>query len=259
MKKRTVFGLVFIFLLFVFAELLARAYYYRKPASSVLASYELVRSVKRSIFNKPKIGPYDNRNHYAARPRLSKAENDSIAAEMKRANYYIYYPWVEFSYGNIHGKYVNAYDRMRISVPDVSGNSTNPIKIMFLGGSTMFGYNVTDSETIPSYFVREYQNRGGRPIKVMNYGTPNYFSYQELIQLADHLFRGNKPDIVIMLDGLNEGVAAFASYYRHPWNAPQMQQLLNPDLYHYPKNYDYYHFPDSSKIGEVSLGLPRSD
>jgi hypothetical protein len=74
MKKRIAFGLVFVFLFFVFAELLARAYYYRKPASSVLASYELVRSVKRSIFNKPKFGPYDNKNHYAARPGLAFAD-----------------------------------------------------------------------------------------------------------------------------------------------------------------------------------------
>jgi hypothetical protein len=164
----------------------------------------------------------------------------------------MYHPGVEFSYGSLHGKYVNAHDRVRTSVPDASGTSTRPITIWFLGGSTMFGYNLTDAETIPSAFVRAYQKRGGPPIKVMNYGTPNYFSYQELIQLADNLFRGNIPDIVIMLDGLNEGAAPFASYYRNPWNTPQLQQLLNPEIYHYPKSYDYYHFPDSSKIGEVS-------
>jgi hypothetical protein len=248
-KKKFFFGLLFIVILFLLFELFARAYYYRKPAKSSFASYELLRSVKHAITDTRK--KIDNTNHYTVRPQLSKAENDSIAAETRRANYYIYYPWVEFSYGNIHGQYINAFQRVRKSIPDVSSDAPNPIKVWFLGGSTMFGFNLTDAETIPSAFVREYQKHEGRPIKVMNYGTPNYFSYQELIQLADNLYRGNVPDIVIMLDGLNEGAAPFASYYRNPWNTPQIQQLLDPDLYHYPQGYDYYHFPDSSKIQQV--------
>src|SRR6478609_3795804 len=119
MTKKIIYTLIFVFALFLLAELIARAYYYRKPAQSRLAAYELLRSVKHSIFDRRK--KIDNTNHYTVRPQLSKAENDSISAEMKRANYYIYYPWVEFSYGNILGKYVNAHDRVRASVPDVSG------------------------------------------------------------------------------------------------------------------------------------------
>jgi len=250
MKKKIIYSFIYIILLFLFAELIARAYYYRKDADSSLATYELLRSVKHAIFDHPKnIG---NINHYTVRPQLSKSENDSIAAETNRANYYIYYPWVEYSYGEIQGKYVNVHNRIRKSVPDISGSSEKPIRIWFLGGSTMFGYNLTDEETIPSSFVREYQKRGGPPISVMNYGTPTYFSYHELIQLADNLFKGNKPDVVIMLDGLNEGIAPFASYYRNPANTPKLQQMLDPDIYHYSKDYDYYHFPDSSKIEEIS-------
>jgi len=214
-----------------------------------MALYELTHSVMHALFNREKI---DNTNHYTIRPQLSHAENDSIAAETRNANYYIYHPWVEYSYGELAGKYVNVHNRIRRSVPDVSAPSNNPIRIWFLGGSTMFGFNLTDEETIASAFVREYQKRGGSPINVMNYGTPTYFSYQELIQLADNLFRGQKPDIVIMLDGLNEGIAPYASYYRNPVNTPKLQQMLYPDIYHYPKGYDYFHFPDSSKIEEVS-------
>jgi hypothetical protein len=249
MARKIIYFFILIFFLFVFAELIARAYYYRKPVESRMALYELIRAVKHSIFNREKI---NNSNHYAVRPQLSHAENDSIAAETKRANYYIYRPWVEYSYGELMGKYVNVHNGVRRSVPEVSAPSNNPIRIWFLGGSTMFGFNLTDEETIPSAFIREYQKRGGPSISVMNYGTPTYFSYQELIRLADNLFRDNKPDIVIMLDGLNEGVAPFASYYRNPVNTPKLQQMLHPDVYHYPKDYDYYHFPDSSKIEEVS-------
>src|SRR5215831_14156559 len=210
MARKIIYFFIFVFFLFVFAELIARAYYYRKAVESKIALYELIRSVKHSIFNREKI---NNTNHYAVRPQLSHAENDSIVAETKRANYYIYHPWVEYSYGELVGKYVNVHNRVRRSVPNVSAPSNSPVRVWFLGGSTMFGFNLTDEETIPSAFVREYQKRGGPPISVMNYGTPTYFSYQELIQLSDNLFRGEKPDIVIMLDGLNEAIAPFASYY----------------------------------------------
>ena len=249
--KRVFFGLIFLLLLFLLTELLARAYYYRKTARSPLASYELLRTAKRSIFNSGK-KTIDNTNHYTVRPNFSKAENDKVAAETREANYYIYYPWIGFSYGNIRGKYVNASDKSRKTVPEQSAPGNDPFEVWFLGGSSMFGYNLTDSETIPSAFVRTYQNHGGPPIKATNYGTPNYFSYQELIFLADNLFRGKRPDVVIMMDGLNEGAAPFASYYRNPWNTPQLQEMLNPELYDYPDGYDYYHFPDSSKIKQVS-------
>ena len=255
MKKRILFSLIFIALLFLLAELFARAYYYRKPAKSISALYELMRTTKRALFNKsPKKG-IDNSNHYLIRPGVSKEVNDSIAAENRIANYSIYQPWIEFRFGNIHGKYVNAFDQVRKSDPEISAPGGDPLIVWFLGGSTMFGHNLTDAETIPSAFVREYRQRGGRPIRVVNYGTPFYFSYHELIQLSDNLFRGKRPDVVIMLDGLNEGAAPFASYTRNPFHTPRMQELLNPELYSYPEKFDYYRFPDSTKIQEVSQGI----
>jgi len=117
----------------------------------------------------------------------------------------------------------------------------------------MFGYNVTDEETIPSAFVREYQRRNtGTSIKVVNYGVPLYYSYHELILLADKLFTGNKPDIVIMLDGLNDCGSPYAALSRNPFNTPRMQQTLNPELYKYPENFTYANWPDSTKIPEAS-------
>src|SRR5437763_3158717 len=248
MAKKILYFFIFVLLLFVFAELIARAYYYRKPVEQRIALFELLHSLKYAIFKNEKI---NNHNHYAIRPQLSHAENDIIAAETRTANYYIYHPWVEYSYGELVGKYVNVHDGIRKNVPHISAPSHNPIRVWFLGGSTMFGFNLSDEETIPSAFVRAYQRRGGLPISVLNYGTPTYFSYQELIQLSNNLFRGEKPDIVVMLDGLNDGIAPLASYYRNPVNMPKLQQMLDPGMYHYPKNYDYYHFPDSSKMEEV--------
>ena len=70
----------------------------------------------------------------------------------------------------------------------------------------MFGFNVLDYETIPSQFVQLYKERfhDGKSIRVYNYGTPTYYSYQELILFSNLVYNGHKPDIVVFLDGIND-------------------------------------------------------
>ena len=238
MRRNLLYSIVTLLIILIMVELCARAFYYRKPASSTLASAELLRSVKRLIVKPTKNRP-NNSNHYLIRPQVSKEINDSIAAETARTNYSIYQPWSEFRFGDVNGKYVNVNNQVRKSVPD-TGRSL----VWFLGGSTMFGFNVTDEETIPSAFARM------SGMKVVNYGTPYYYSYHELMFLTDKLYRGERPEVVIMLDGLNDCYAPYASINRHPFNTPMMQELMNPELYEYPSRFSYYQFPDSTKIKE---------
>jgi lysophospholipase L1-like esterase len=89
---------------------------------------------------------------------------------------------------------------------------------------------VTDAETIPSFFVRAYQTKypGGRPIQAVNLAMPSYYSYQELILLADRIFRDDKPDMVIMLDGLNDVFQANASFLRAPVYTPGIGGQIHP-------------------------------
>jgi hypothetical protein len=251
MKRKIFFYLFFLIALFLVAEIIARAYYYGKPAEKAFASYQLLRDVKHAVFPSKQHMP-DARSEYFIRPNISKAVNDTIAMETQKVNNMIYQPWIAFSSPNGDGRYVSVTDRVRNSMPSAAGGTEpDTTRVWFLGGSTMFGLGVTDAETIPAAFVKLWQQRVGRPISVMNYATPLYYSYQELMVFADKLFRGNRPQIVIMLDGLNDGAEPYGAYLRNPYNAPIMQQLLNPELYHYKKDFSYSGWPDSPSRQKV--------
>lgn len=78
---------------------------------------------------------------------------------------------------------------------------TNKKKVFVFGGSTTFGYGVSDSETIPSY-LQGYLNSD--KYAVFNFGRGFYYSKQQLVFFIQLLNKGFKPDIVISIDGVNE-------------------------------------------------------
>ncbi|MFI5365542.1 MAG: hypothetical protein ACHQ4J_07965 [Candidatus Binatia bacterium] len=75
--------------------------------------------------------------------------------------------------------------------------------IFVFGGSTAFGYNVADNETIASS-LQEQLRRGGWNVAVYNFGQAYYFSSLELALFEQLLREGTLPDAAIFIDGLNE-------------------------------------------------------
>ena len=73
--------------------------------------------------------------------------------------------------------------------------------IFVFGGSTTFGYGVSDSETIPSYLQDKFDSN---EYIVYNFGRGYYYSKQQLILFIQLLNKGYRPDIVISIDGVNE-------------------------------------------------------
>ena len=64
----------------------------------------------------------------------------------------------------------------------------NFVKRFFVyGGSTTWGYNVADYQTIPSYLQKELINNGYNDYCVYNFGGGSYFSTQENIRFQKHL------------------------------------------------------------------------
>lgn len=115
-------------------------------------------------------------------------------------NQWEYSPWMGFREHPRKGKYVNvSAEGFRFT----TGNPDSGDLVLMLGGSTTFGYNVTDSQTIASYLQAEF-NRKGRDVIVRNYGRGFYWSKQEVAQLHILLASGLRPKAVIFLDGLNE-------------------------------------------------------
>lgn len=82
-------------------------------------------------------------------------------------------------------------------------NSAN-LNIFVFGGSSTFGYGVTDAETVPSYLQEILRENKYSQVAVYNFGQGRYFSTQERILFEKLLLSGFKPDIAVFIDGLNE-------------------------------------------------------
>lgn len=80
-------------------------------------------------------------------------------------------------------------------------------RILFLGGSVMWGYTVPDSLTIPSLVRAGLLARGDSLVELRNLAQPSYNATQGLITLMLELRGGYRPDLVISLDGNNDVLA----------------------------------------------------
>ncbi|MFO0732705.1 MAG: hypothetical protein U0361_17350 [Nitrospiraceae bacterium] len=126
-----------------------------------------------------------------------------------------YQPWVLFSEPPFQGK------RVRVEV-DTQGfphrRTVNPensaglpeVTILALGGSTTFGYNVSDEQTWPSYLAALLNERARAlnlavHVSVLNYGRGYYYPSQETVLLVDLIRAGHRPSAVLFLDGVNWG------------------------------------------------------
>jgi lysophospholipase L1-like esterase len=106
----------------------------------------------------------------------------------------------------------NALGNLRRTVNSINPacNKTQRKVIWMFGGSTLFGMGVPDLETIPSHLSHELNAAGHGCFEVVNLGMEGYLTNQELILLVEALKTGQRPDMVIFYDGVNEAYAAAA-------------------------------------------------
>jgi hypothetical protein len=84
-------------------------------------------------------------------------------------------------------------------------------RVFVLGGSTVWGVDAPDSATIPSRILEILSSRSDMPLDVRNMGQYGWVSTQEMLELILHIRNGDIPDLVIMLDGMNDVAAAYQS------------------------------------------------
>lgn len=208
LRKFLYIGL-FLFLLLLIAEIITSVFYYHQYGNRKLALAELFYTTKKKYqFEK---GLVENREknyrfQQLARPDSSPQVNRMVFDEMMQANKFVYAPWVEFRNIDYKGIYVNSNGFIRKSVPERIVRSNDTLTIWFFGGSTMYGFNVTDAETIPSAFASAYSKDTlqTKTLQVVNFGIPYYYSYQESQLFRQMLLYKPAPDIAIFLDGLND-------------------------------------------------------
>ena len=164
----------------------------------------------------------------AAYPGLSEDEIRAIRREHVQANAFSYLPWTQFGVHDFEGRHVKVKDALRASEPTKSGpGSGEALTVDFYGGSTMWGFNVADADTIPSRFAKGWNGETtGVGVSVANLGQPYWFSAQEVFQFLHNVRRGRIPTVVIFLDGVNDTLQRSASYHSYPFFTPQLEHLM---------------------------------
>ncbi len=120
-------------------------------------------------------------------------------------------PYVLFRPNALDGKTITiGSDGLRATwqPPPASGQKTGrkPVKLLMLGGSSLWGFGVRDDQTIPSLLARKLFDRG-IPVEVRNLSGLGYVSTQEVIapvsrasgglsaRRGDFLRRGQRHDV----------------------------------------------------------------
>jgi lysophospholipase L1-like esterase len=123
-----------------------------------------------------------------------------------------WHPYVYFRQNPFRGKTITvAAGGLRATwqppTPDKDSGQKGSIKILMLGGSSLWGFGARDDRTIPSCLAHSLHDRGWH-VELKNLSEMGYVSTQELIALVRELQSGYRPDIVIFYDGVNDTTSA---------------------------------------------------
>ena len=116
-------------------------------------------------------------------------------------------PYVEWWQRPFRGAYVTLDKRGLRPTPGEQTANGEAIRILCFGGSTMMGMGARDDQTIPAVLARRLTERGHR-VSVTNYGQLGHNSTQEIITLQQLLKSGERLDIALFYDGINEMACA---------------------------------------------------
>jgi len=235
MKKKTVTRLIVqLLIVILLLEVLLRIVFYQQTGTDRLALIGIARRIKRKIIPPNEDQDRVYQDFLLARPDSSNEVNKQIVQEADASNHFEYAPWAEYKNIDFSGRYINTKGFTRTTTPDtcLTSDSMQMKKIYFFGGSTMYGVNITDRETIAAAFVNIYKQQfpKGVSIKVVNYGIPAYHSYNELMLLSHLVYSNQQPGIAIMLDGLNDFLMPGAVLNRRPYFYYRLRQASKDNI-----------------------------
>jgi lysophospholipase L1-like esterase len=237
--KKLVYLLVLFIAVLLLAELVTSVFYYHQYGQRKLALAELFYSVKTTAKLKKEAAEQKQKNYYnqqLVRPDSSKQMTRQVFDETMASNHFIYEPWVEFRNADFKGRYVNTKGFIRKSIPDfVQKQSSDTITVWFFGGSTMFGFNVADFETIPSQFAKLYHDSSkySASLRIINFGIPYYFSYQEYKLFSLLLEKNQPPDYAVFFNGLNDFWSYHNTYYNQPYFSDRLSSMMQKNVFEF--------------------------
>ena len=92
-------------------------------------------------------------------------------------------PYVYWRIKPFKGFYFNIDEEGIRRTENSSMGFSKPTRIFVFGGSTVWGSEVADRDTIPSLLAKELETKGIKNIELTNFGQPGYVSTQELLTL----------------------------------------------------------------------------
>lgn len=177
--------------------------------------------------------------------RTPRAEAEALGRDFDRMGEqasFQFDPWTLFHEREFASDYLNVLpDGVRRTLaPDPATAGLPPLRVWAFGGSTMFGWGVSDSQTIPSHLQPLLQARlPQRHVQVTNYGHGYFTSSMELSYFLSLLRDQEPPEVALFLDGLNDSVFLmsgrsepfFAATLDSAWEREREQRLgLSGDL-----------------------------
>lgn len=134
------------------------------------------------------------------------------AQELRDSLRSVWRPYVYWRMPPRRGRYINVdSEGIRHTWNSTTSPSPGQLKIFMFGGSTLWGVAARDDFTIPSLVSKKLTNHLGSGVWVTNFGQIGYVTTQEVITLMLELQRGNRPDVVVFYDGVNDIIAAWQS------------------------------------------------
>ena len=121
-------------------------------------------------------------------------------------------PYVYFRQKPFQGETITIGDDGLRTTWQSSGLESNrgerrTVKVLTLGGSSLWGFGARDDQTIPSLLARSLDEKGWH-VELKNLAEIGYVSTQEVIALTRELEAGYRPDLVVFCDGVNDTTSA---------------------------------------------------
>jgi lysophospholipase L1-like esterase len=127
-----------------------------------------------------------------------------------------YVPFVGWRPRDMATSLLNVRNNQRVTwTPPIDGVRRD-VRIFFFGASTAYGIEVPDEYTLPSQLAKRLDS-GSRVDRflVQNDGVPAFVIDNEVQLLLKLLSQGERPDVVVFYDGINEILVKVASGLTH--------------------------------------------
>jgi len=118
-------------------------------------------------------------------------------------------PYIYYRQSRFQGETISIDDLGHRAVwapPDLAENPKT-LKLLTLGGSSLWGFGARDHQTIPSLLARSLDEEG-IAADVRNLAEIGYVNTQEMVALVRELQSGYRPDLVLFFDGANDTASA---------------------------------------------------